>query len=66
MTTSHGLILLRIPELAQRLGLSRSKIYELIDRGEIRCIHVDRSVRVPMEEVDRWLAGKMREAYDGE
>ena len=51
--------LLRITEAAEYLGISRTKCYELIRRGELRSVHIDASVRVPRAELERWLAGQL-------
>ena len=51
--------LLRITEAAEYLGISRTKTYELIQRGEIRVLKIDASVRVPRAELERWLAGQL-------
>jgi excisionase family DNA binding protein len=48
-------LLLRIPEAAERLALSRAMLYELIARGELRVLHVGRAVRIPVDELQRWL-----------
>ncbi len=50
--------LLRITEAAEYLGISRTKCYELIQRGELKTVHIDTSVRVPRAEHERWLAGQ--------
>ena len=47
--------LLRITEAAEYLGISRTKTYELIQRGELRVLKIDASVRVPRAELERWL-----------
>jgi excisionase family DNA binding protein len=48
-------ILLRIPETAEALGLSRSRIYELIGDGTIPTIRIGRSIRVPRRALDEWV-----------
>jgi excisionase family DNA binding protein len=49
--------LLTIPEVAQRLSLSRAKIYALIARGEgPPVIHFGRAVRVSVASLQAWLA----------
>ena len=48
--------LLKIPEAALMLGLGRSKLYELIQRESIKVVRIDRAVRIPASEVDRFLA----------
>jgi excisionase family DNA binding protein len=36
-------LLYRIPEVAEHLSISRSKVYELLKSGELRSVHIDRS-----------------------
>jgi excisionase family DNA binding protein len=36
-------LLYRIPEVAEHLGISRSKVYELLKSGELRSVQIDRS-----------------------
>ncbi len=48
-------LLLRIPEVAKALGLGRTKIYELIDAGELPVIRVGRAVRVSVSAVQKWV-----------
>ena len=51
--------LLRITEAAEYLGISRTKAYELIQRGELRTLRIDTSVRVPRAELERWLTAEL-------
>lgn len=46
-------IMLRAAEVAAMLGLSRSEVYRLIDRGEIPSSRFGRSVRVPRRWVEQ-------------
>ena len=48
-------LLVRIPEAAERLGLSRSTVYELIAAGELRVVRYGRAVRVPVSELAGWV-----------
>jgi excisionase family DNA binding protein len=50
-------LLLRPDEVSRRLNLSRSKVYGMLKRGELPCVRMGRSVRVPADELVRWLAG---------
>lgn len=43
--------LIRVEDAAERLSLSRSTIYQIIARGELRTVHVGRAVRIPAAEV---------------
>jgi excisionase family DNA binding protein len=47
--------LLTVPEAANRLGVSRSKGWQLAQRNEIPVIHIGRSVRVPADALDAWI-----------
>jgi excisionase family DNA binding protein len=47
--------LLRIEEVAQRTGLSRSKTYELAASGDLPTVRVGRSVRVRRSALNEWL-----------
>lgn len=49
------LLLLRVPEAARALGIGRSMTYELISAGEIEVIHVGAVMRVPVDELTRFI-----------
>src|SRR4051812_26035928 len=49
-------LLVRIPEAAERLGLSRSTVYEFIADGDLRPIKIGRAVRIPVSELVAWVA----------
>lgn len=55
MAVNQERLLIRIPEAAERLGLSRSTVYELIAAGELRVIRYGRAVRVPVGELAAWI-----------
>jgi excisionase family DNA binding protein len=38
-----------IPEAATALRISRTKLYELLDSGEVESIHIGRSRKIPAE-----------------
>lgn len=56
-------LLLRPLEVAEALGIGRSKVYELLAAGALPVIRVGRSVRVPAIAVSRWVE---RELNKGE
>ena len=53
--------LLRIKQICGRMGLSRSTVYELMDRGELpRVVRVtSRSVCLPEHEIEAVLAARL-------
>ena len=55
MTDEHDRLLVRIPEAAERIGLSRSTVYELIAAGELKVVRYGRAVRVPVSELAGWV-----------
>jgi excisionase family DNA binding protein len=55
-------ILLRPIETAEAIGVSRSRVYELISRGEIPSIRVGGAVRVPVDSLRDWVTRRLAEA----
>lgn len=53
-------VLLSTGEAAAALRIGRSKLYELIAAGELECVHIGRSCRVPIEAVHDFVA-RLRE-----
>lgn len=47
--------LLRVSEVAARLGLRRSRTYQLVDQGLIPAVRIGRSIRVPARAFEKWL-----------
>ena len=66
MVVEQDRLLVRIPEAAQRLGLSRSSVYELIAAGELRVIRYGRAVRVPVGELAAWVERRARAGDDSQ
>ena len=46
---------LRVEELMPILGIGRNTAYELVRSGKIRSIRVGKQIRIPKEEVQRFL-----------
>jgi excisionase family DNA binding protein len=52
---------LRPAEVAEAIGVSRSKAYELIASGAIPSIRFGASVRVPVDLLKVWIASQVTE-----
>ena len=48
-------LLLRIPEVAETLGIGRTTIYELIATGVFPTIRVGRAVRISVRTLQEWV-----------
>ena len=55
MTTETTGRLVTIEEAARRLSLSRSHVYRLVERGELRGVRFGRSVRVYEDAIDDFI-----------
>ena len=51
-------LLLRIPEVAETLGIGRTKIYELIATGELPTIRLGRAVRISVSALQKWVEAR--------
>jgi excisionase family DNA binding protein len=49
-------LLLCIPEVAEVLGIGRTKIYEMIATGELPTVRFGRAVRVSVNTLQKWVA----------
>lgn len=49
-------LLLRIPEVAEVLGIGLTKIYEMIATGELPTVRFGRAVRVSVNTLQKWVA----------
>jgi len=56
--------LLTINELGNILGLSRSKIYDLVSSNKIETLKIDRSVRFTQESVEKFLKGSVKDVAE--
>jgi len=48
-----------VPDACQRLGVSRTTLYELIGRGSIRSFKVGARTLIPESELRKFVAEKM-------
>lgn len=49
-------MLLKVPDVAVRLGLSRAKVYELMASGSLRSVRVGGSRRVRSQDLHDFVA----------
>jgi excisionase family DNA binding protein len=54
-------LMLRVGEAAEAIGVSRTKAYELIARGELPTVRVGGCVRVPVAALKDWIAQQLRD-----
>jgi excisionase family DNA binding protein len=52
-------VLLRPCQVAGQLGISRSKVFQLVASRELPSIHIGRSTRIPREQLDEWIAAQV-------
>ena len=50
-------LLLKIPEAAAQLGVSRAKLYELIASGELPAVKIDGCRRVRTDDLRAYVEG---------
>ncbi|WP_328524349.1 helix-turn-helix domain-containing protein [Kribbella sp. NBC_00359] len=55
-------LLYRVPEVAEALGVSRAKVYQLIQSGALRSIKIDSSRRVRQADLMEFIADLDRAA----
>ncbi|HEV2372750.1 MAG TPA: helix-turn-helix domain-containing protein [Streptosporangiaceae bacterium] len=54
-------LLLTVPEAAEALAISRSKLYELIASGAVASIRIDGSRRIPLTALDAYVSKLLTE-----
>lgn len=59
-TTDAGRVarLLNVAETAKQLSLGRSKVYEMIARGELPHVRLGSAVRVPLIALEAWIGSR--------
>jgi len=59
--------LLKAHEVAERLGVSRHRVYELIRTRKLPAVYLGRSVRVDAEVLEEWIrrGGTAAQEMDG-
>lgn len=60
---SDGKLLLRIAEAGARIGVGRSKAYELVASGKLPSVRIsERSIRVPVSALEEYVRRLEEEA----
>ena len=57
-------LLLRPTEVAELLGISRSKVFEMLAAEELPTVRFGRVVRVPRDQLEEWIASRTRSKPD--
>jgi excisionase family DNA binding protein len=52
-------LLMAVDEVAQAMGVCRSKVYAMIANGELRSVRLGRSVRIPVGALREWVDVKV-------
>jgi len=52
-------LLLRPVEAAEAIGIGRSKVYELLAKGELPSVRIGGAVRVPVDRLKEWVEAKV-------
>ena len=58
-------LLLTVEGAARRLGMSRGAIYPRVMSGEIPSIKIGKSRRIPIAQLDAWVARQVSEQLSG-
>ncbi len=48
----------RVPEAAEMIGISRSKMYELVKRGVVPSFRIDGMLLVSVRSLEEWITKK--------
>jgi excisionase family DNA binding protein len=54
-------LLLTVPEVAEALAISRSKLYELMASGAIASVRVEGSRRIPLTALEEYVSRLLTE-----
>jgi len=50
-------LLLTLPEASHVLAISRSKLYDLLNSGHLPSVHIGRSRRVRVRDIEKFING---------
>jgi excisionase family DNA binding protein len=51
-----------VEEAAEQLGMGRTKVYELVAKGELASIQIGKSRRIPVQAIRDYIAERTQEA----
>ncbi|HCU92265.1 MAG TPA: DNA-binding protein [Actinobacteria bacterium] len=54
-------LLLTVPEAAEALAISRSKLYELLASGAVTSVRIDGSRRIPLTALEAYVSKLLTE-----
>jgi excisionase family DNA binding protein len=57
-------LLISTGEAADWLGIGKTKLYELIGRGDIPTVRIGRAVRIPAAAIEDWVRRQLNGAHD--
>ncbi len=57
-------VLLTSGDVARLLKISKTKVYWLIQRGEIPSIKLDRNVRVRQQDIEEYIRRRLQNEFD--
>jgi excisionase family DNA binding protein len=55
-------LLVTVPQAATMLAIGRSSVYQLIWKGDLTPVHIGRSVRISVKQLDRFTRPSPRES----
>ncbi len=59
-------LLLRPREVTELLGLSRSRVYELLYQRQLPSVRIGRSIRIPVRALNEWVEQQQLDQQKGE
>lgn len=60
----EGKLLLTVSEASVALGIGRSKLFDMITRGEIPSIKIHRSRRIPVDLLKEWIRSQYQPSLE--
>lgn len=66
VTVDDDVKLIRVDEAARALRIGRTRMYELLAKGELPSIRIGHSVRVPIRALAEWISQHSRKGADVE